>query len=314
MNTVLEEVPIKYFAMIPHVIYELGLNAYEISVYCLLKRISCENSACTYSNENLAKLVNISVSQLKRVKKKLSEHFSLLNSPLIICTERRSKTGSNETTEIKIVNIWPQNVSHFDTKKAEKQRTELQNLSEIQNSSTGSDRTTPPGSDRTTKKNPGLKNIKEINKEKFSTESSQGNGFESVSESKDGEVKSAIFPFSFDKKEMGEIYDKVKDICHDKRDFVKVLEFAEADEFWKGLIKNQKKAIRHFKSVYEQAQKVIAKDELILKRKQLAKSLQFQGVNGYSLADDEGYNVISANVTYQYKYNRNDEFWAKYGL
>lgn len=307
MNTVVEEIPIKYFAMIPHVIYELGLDSYDIALYCLLKRISCENSYCTYSNENLAKMLKISVAKLKRIKKKLSEHFPLINSPLIICNVRNSKEKGSETTEIKIVNIWPQGNAHFEQKKEEKKQP--------QKIYTGSVVATPPSSVVAVKNKPGLKNKKEINKEKKALILANEPHDLDVQSVDDGEAKPTIsFPFSFSKADMGKIHESVKDLCPDKKTLIKVLKFAETNDFWSALLKTPSKVIKNFKTIYEQAKKVFAKEDLIAKRKQFAKSREYTGNNSYAISDHEKLTIVSGACQETYFYNRDCDYWTNVGL
>lgn len=307
MNTVSEEIPIKYFAMIPHIIYELGLDSYDIALYCLLKRISCENSFCTYSNENLAKMLKISVAKLKRIKKKLSEHFPLINSPLIICNVRNSKEKGSETTEIKIVNIWPQGNAYFEQKKEEKKQ--------AQKIYTGSVVATPPGSVGAVKNKPGFKKKKEINKEKNDTILRDEESNLGVQKVEDSEVKPPIsFPFSFSKEDMGKIHESVKELCPDKKTLIKVLKFAETNDFWNVLLKTPHKVIKNFKTIYEQAKKVFVKEDLIAKRRQFAKGREFTGNNGYALSDHEKLTIVSGGYTEFYFYNKECDYWTNNGL
>ncbi len=102
----------KYFSMIPYILHEIGLDVYEISVYCAIKRSGGEEGDCTKSKNTLAKQSgNISTRKLVQVIQSLCEVNKFLKKPLIICQKRDHEYGDSDTNLIKIVDIWIENTA-----------------------------------------------------------------------------------------------------------------------------------------------------------------------------------------------------------
>lgn len=96
----------KYFCMIPHAIYEIGLKGNEIAVYGAIKRAAGESSNCTKSKPNLAKSAGVCKKSIFNIIKRLCETNKFLGKPLILCHSRHTENGEWDTNMIEIVDIW----------------------------------------------------------------------------------------------------------------------------------------------------------------------------------------------------------------
>jgi len=104
----------KYRTETPNIIFDMGLDPYEFSIYTHLKRIAGDHGSSKASNKYLAKVSCISIDKVKKVKK------ILVKRNLIICTVRQNKDKSFQPTLIQIIDWWPQNFEYFRTKKDER--------------------------------------------------------------------------------------------------------------------------------------------------------------------------------------------------
>src|SRR5271155_5242067 len=93
-----------YRTELPNMIYDLGLDVYEIAVYGLLKRVAGDRGTCFKSNTSICKQLGICIPKFIEVKKSLSE------KALIEIVKRHHENGSPMPDLIKIMNIWPQNM------------------------------------------------------------------------------------------------------------------------------------------------------------------------------------------------------------
>jgi len=75
------------FCAVPNLIYEMGLDAYEIALYSAIKRSAGDNGECTRSTSTLAQNAGMSVGKVSAVKQ------SLVNRGLIAIEEMPSKRG-----------------------------------------------------------------------------------------------------------------------------------------------------------------------------------------------------------------------------
>ena len=100
----------KYFSQIPSVIYFIGLDPYQIALYVTIKCFSGDHSVCTKSAPNLAKCAGMSVRKLQQVALSLCEINKTLKKPLISILQRTSEYGDKAPNEIKIKDIWPENM------------------------------------------------------------------------------------------------------------------------------------------------------------------------------------------------------------
>jgi hypothetical protein len=103
----------QYFAMTPHIIYEIGLKANEIAVYGAIKRCSGENGICIKSKANLAKSAGVCPRTIFNIIQKLCEVNKILGKPLIKSAPRYTEDGDFDTNQIEIIDIWPENMNQF---------------------------------------------------------------------------------------------------------------------------------------------------------------------------------------------------------
>jgi hypothetical protein len=99
----------KYFSLIPHIIFEIGLSANQIALYMAIKRSAGEKSQCTRSSKNLANQAGLSKSVLYRTLPSLCEINSILKKPLIKHSSRLTHCGDRDTNLITIIDIWHEN-------------------------------------------------------------------------------------------------------------------------------------------------------------------------------------------------------------
>lgn len=99
-----------FYARIPKMC-SLDLNPYELALYCNYKQTASDDGYCDKSNSKLAKETHMSVGKVKQAKK------SLEDKKLITIEHRKDKSGiENQTTYIKIVDIWKQNHDRYAIK------------------------------------------------------------------------------------------------------------------------------------------------------------------------------------------------------
>jgi hypothetical protein len=103
----------QYFAMTPHIIYEIGLKANEIAVYGAIKRCSGENGICIKSKANLAKSAGVCPRTIFNIIQKLCEVNKIIGKPLIKSVSRYTEDGDFDTNQIEIIDIWPENMNQF---------------------------------------------------------------------------------------------------------------------------------------------------------------------------------------------------------
>jgi predicted transcriptional regulator len=65
----------KFFAMIPKIVFFLGLNPYDLALYLFMKQSvgESETSYCAFSTSSMSKILGISIGQIVNSKKKLRE-------------------------------------------------------------------------------------------------------------------------------------------------------------------------------------------------------------------------------------------------
>lgn len=105
-----ESTDYKYFSQIPNVIYFIGLDVYQISLYVTIKCFSGDRGSCTKSVPNLAKCAGMSERKLQQVILSLCEINPVLKKPLISSSKRMADEGDQTSNEIKIKDIWPENM------------------------------------------------------------------------------------------------------------------------------------------------------------------------------------------------------------
>ncbi len=102
----------KYFTTIPNIIYRMGLGAYAIAYYSILKSTAGERGKCFKSQATMAKEVGCSVRQIRYLNEILSQPFEILNGkPLIRITKSKRVDGARSTNIITLLDIWLENNS-----------------------------------------------------------------------------------------------------------------------------------------------------------------------------------------------------------
>jgi hypothetical protein len=106
-----------YRTEIPNIVFELGLDPYELCLYIFLKKVAGDYGKCWHSSKKMADACGMKETKLKECKKRLSEKFNILNDqPLIKITERKKIDGSNSSNLIEITPIWRANGDYFRSK------------------------------------------------------------------------------------------------------------------------------------------------------------------------------------------------------
>ena len=95
---------------IPNLILDMGLTPYELSVYCMMKRIAGDFKSCWLSNKKMAERCNMSERKFIYIKKQLEE------KGLIKITKRFKVDGSHDSDLIEITDLWIENHKHFKEK------------------------------------------------------------------------------------------------------------------------------------------------------------------------------------------------------
>lgn len=107
----------QYFAMTPHIIYEIGLKANEIAVYGAIKRCSGEDGVCVKSKANLAKSSGVCPKTIFNIIQRLCQVNPILGKPLLKSSTRHTENGDYDTNQIEVIDIWPENMEYFKIKK-----------------------------------------------------------------------------------------------------------------------------------------------------------------------------------------------------
>jgi hypothetical protein len=106
-----------YRTEIPNIIFELGLDSYELSLYVFIKKVAGDDRKCWQTVKHLADACDMGEKKLRACKKKLSSSFDKLgHNPLIIITSRTKEDGSADTDLIEISPIWRTNGDYFRNK------------------------------------------------------------------------------------------------------------------------------------------------------------------------------------------------------
>ncbi|MHB1059983.1 MAG: hypothetical protein ACYC0F_19140 [Rhodanobacter sp.] len=114
-----------YRTEIPNIIYELGLNPVQLTVYSHIKHIAGDSGYSWMSMAKLSKRCGVGETLLRDVLKQLTQNFKLINCPLIKVVQRTKQDGSRDTNAILIVDIWRQN-GNFYRKKAKNPKPQKQ--------------------------------------------------------------------------------------------------------------------------------------------------------------------------------------------
>lgn len=107
----------KYFAAIPHVVFKLGLNPYELALYAHFKQAAGEDGgACWKSRATIAKEAKMSSGMVTKARQALEMPRNELGGrALISVREEPSKSGGKPTCRVTITDIWAANMSKYST-------------------------------------------------------------------------------------------------------------------------------------------------------------------------------------------------------
>jgi|SRR6185369_16536911 len=107
----------KYYAAIPKIVLQLGLNPFELALYVHFKEAAGDKGGvCWKSRATIAKESGMSVGMVTKARTALEMPRPEFNGrSLITVTEEPSKTGGKPTCRIAITDIWAVNMSKFST-------------------------------------------------------------------------------------------------------------------------------------------------------------------------------------------------------
>lgn len=102
-----------YRTELPNIIFDLGLKANELALYCAIKKAAGDNGHCTKSTKTLCKEAGVGERNFGKLKEALSKKFKLIEKPLITIEKRNTNFGDPDTDLITIIDIWPENYTYF---------------------------------------------------------------------------------------------------------------------------------------------------------------------------------------------------------
>src|SRR5688500_7622307 len=107
----------KYYAAIPHLVLEIGLNPYELALYVHFKKAAGDKGgACWKSRATIARESGMSSGMVTKARQALEVPRPELNGkPLIVVTEEPSKSGGKPTCRVTITDVWAVNMSKCST-------------------------------------------------------------------------------------------------------------------------------------------------------------------------------------------------------
>lgn len=101
----------KYFAAIPRIVFRMGLNPFEFTLYAYLKDTAGESGSCWKSRATIAKESGMSSGMVTKARLALETPRAVLGgAPLITVTEQPTKGGGKPTCHIQITDIWAANI------------------------------------------------------------------------------------------------------------------------------------------------------------------------------------------------------------
>lgn len=103
----------RYFAAIPHIVFKLGLNPFELALYAHFKQTAGDDGgACWKSRATIAKEAKMSSGMVTKARQALELPRSELDGrALITVTEEPSKGGGKPTCRVTITDIWVANMT-----------------------------------------------------------------------------------------------------------------------------------------------------------------------------------------------------------
>ncbi len=128
-----------YRTEIPNIVFQLGLDPYEFSLYAQIKNIAWDKRFCCKSYKELAKLLGCSDRKVMLALQKLESPFEKLNgkSLVIVQRERKDSLGGSLPNLLNITNIWPINGAFF--------RKDKEVSNGVNEQEGGGERDAPPG-------------------------------------------------------------------------------------------------------------------------------------------------------------------------
>lgn len=108
----------KLYAAIPNIVFDLGLNPYELALYAHFKRAAGNalGGVCWKSRATIARESGMSSGMVTKARQALEVPRAELNGkPLIVVSEEPSKTGGKPTCRVTMTDIWAVNVLKFST-------------------------------------------------------------------------------------------------------------------------------------------------------------------------------------------------------
>jgi hypothetical protein len=134
----------------PNIIFDLGLDCYQLAGYLVLKQTAADKGSCFKSIPTLAKQSGMSENKFRDVKKSLSLINEILGKPLIRVQPQTNSKGDRIADKITIEPIWVENMQAWLDKKKNKSGSDLKGGgSDLKGG--GSD---PKGEEEPLKKNP----------------------------------------------------------------------------------------------------------------------------------------------------------------
>lgn len=106
--------PRKYYAAIPNIVFTLGLNPYELTMYVYLKKVAGEDGACWKSTASIAKECNMSAGMVSKLKTSLAKPRSELSGKPLIVIAAEMQNGGNPNHGVTITDIWPENMVELE--------------------------------------------------------------------------------------------------------------------------------------------------------------------------------------------------------
>lgn len=104
----------KYWTQIPNIVFDIGLNPYEMILYAHMKRAAGKDGICRKSTRTLAKECRMSPTVVVKAKAGLAKpRAELKRKPLIRVTKMQNPHGGKEYDQVLIVDIWRDNTNRF---------------------------------------------------------------------------------------------------------------------------------------------------------------------------------------------------------
>lgn len=104
---------------IPNIVFELGLNPYELTMYAYYKKVAGDNGQCWQSQATIQKATGISPESQKKAYERLRRPFELLGgASLIRLYKTKTDQGGDAPHQVLIVDIWRTNGDYHRNQKS----------------------------------------------------------------------------------------------------------------------------------------------------------------------------------------------------